>query len=161
MKDMHYILAKVVWCGECDDFAIEEIVRIKSNIPFTSKEIYHHINLNYIHDDWSKGVRKYREGNRLYYYVYDVDYDFDPHRDSLTDALALYTVYHYQQTEITNNTFNIVEQKKTKLWQVCWKHFWYTDETISWIYAEDAATAKEILEKSLSETPIIIWIQEG
>lgn len=116
MKKTYYVLAKVVWCGDgCDDFAIEEIVRIKSDVPFTSKEIYHYINLNYIHDYEDQSVKEYREGGRLYYYVDDIDYDFNPHHDSLTDALALYTVYHYQQTEITDDTFNNDEQKKIKL----------------------------------------------
>ena len=50
---------------------------------------------------------------------------------------------------------------ESKLWQICWKRAWYEDEKFSWFYAEDAATAKEMLEKSLPETPIIIWIQEG
>ena len=103
MKDTYYVLAKVVWCGECDDFAIEEILRFKYNVAFASKEIYHYINLNYIRDDWDKSIKEYREGNRLYYYVHDINYDFDPHYDSLADAIALYTVYRYQQTEATDD----------------------------------------------------------
>ena len=73
MKDTYYVLAKVVWCGECDDFAIEEIIRFKYNVAFASKEIYHYINAHYIHDDWDKSVKEYREGNRLYYYVDDIN----------------------------------------------------------------------------------------
>jgi hypothetical protein len=74
MKDTYYVLAKVVWCGECDDFAIEEILRFKYNVAFASKEIYHYINLNYIRDDWDKSIKEYREGNRLYYYVDDINF---------------------------------------------------------------------------------------
>lgn len=103
MTDTYYVLAKLVWCGECDDFAIEEIVRFKYNIPFASKEIYYYINLNYIHDDEDQSVKEYREGGRLYYYVDDIYDDFDPHYDGLADALALYTVYRYQQTEATDD----------------------------------------------------------
>ena len=103
MKDTYYVLAKVVWCGECDDFAIEEIIRLKYNVAFAGKEIYHYINLNYIHYDWDKSIKEYYEGGRLYYYVYDNNYDFDPHHDSLADALALYTVYRYQQTETADD----------------------------------------------------------
>lgn len=115
MKDTHYILAKVVWCGERDDFAIEKVVRIKSNIPFTNEEINYYINLDYIRDDEDEGVKEYYEGGRLYYYVDHVNYDFNPHYDGLAEALALYTVYPYQQVEITSDTFNNDEQKKVKL----------------------------------------------
>lgn len=101
MKDTYYVLAKIVWCGECDDFAIEEIVHFKYNVPFASKEIYHYIHSHYIRDDEDKSVREYFEGNRLYYYVKDIDYDFDPCCDGLDEALALYTVYRYQQNEET------------------------------------------------------------
>ena len=103
MRDTYYVLAKVVWCGECDDFAIEEVVRLKYNVPFASKEIAYYINHNYIHDDEDKWIADYVEGGRLYYYVYDINYSFDPHYDSLADAIALYTVYRYQQTEATDD----------------------------------------------------------
>ena len=55
----------------------------------------------------------------------------------------------------------VVNRMESKLWQICWKHAWYEDEKFSWFYAKDAATAKEMLERSLPETPIIVWIEEG
>ena len=105
MKDTYYVLAKLVWCGECDDYAIEEIIRFKYNVPFASKEIYHYINAHYIHDEEDKGIKEYREGGRLYYYVYDIDVncEFDPRYDGLADAMAFYTVYRYQQIEATDD----------------------------------------------------------
>lgn len=103
MKDTYYVLAKVVWCGECDDFAIEEIIRLKYNVPFASKEIAHYINQHYIRDDEDKSIADYVEGGRLYYYVHDIGYAFDPEFDGLADALAIYTVYRYQQTEATDD----------------------------------------------------------
>lgn len=164
MKDTYYVLAKVVWCGECDDFAIEEIIRFKHNVPFESKEIAYYINKHYIHDDEDKSIADYVEGGRLYYYVHDIGYDFDPEFDGLSDAMALYTIYRYQQTEATvdyDRTPNDGGQNKSKRWQICWKRAWYEDEKFSWFYAKDAAIAKEMLKNSLPETPIIIWIQEG
>ena len=101
MKDTYYVLAKIVWCGECDDFAIEKILHVNRNTPFESEEIYRYIDLDYIRDDEDKSVKEYFEGSSLYYYVKDIDYDFDPNCDSLAEALALYKVYRYQQTEET------------------------------------------------------------
>ena len=101
MKDTYYVLAKIVWCGEYHRFAIEKILRVSRNVSFEREEIYRHINLDYIRDDEDKSVKEYSEGNRLYYYVNDIDYDFDPCCDGLDEALALYTVYHYQQDEET------------------------------------------------------------
>ena len=101
MKNTYYVLAKIVWCGECDDFAIEEIIRFKYNVPFANKEIFHYIHSHYIRDDEDKCIEEYIEGGRLYYYVGDIYYDFDPRYDSLAEALALYTVYRYEQNEET------------------------------------------------------------
>lgn len=107
MKDTYYILAKVVWCGECDDFAIEKIIHIQHNISFTNEEIDHYINLDCIRDDEDESIEEYSEGGRLFYYVDDIDYDFDPEYDSLAEALALYTVYSYQQTEEDGEWYEI------------------------------------------------------
>ena len=55
----------------------------------------------------------------------------------------------------------VVSKVEPKLWQICWKRAWYENEKFSWFYAEDAATAKEMLERILPEIPIIIWIEES
>lgn len=111
MKDTYYVLAKIVWCSECNDFVIEKIIRFKYNVPFANKEIFHYIHSHYIRDDEDKSVEEYIEGGRLYYYVGDINYYFDPRYDSLAEALALYTVYRYQQTEAIydyDSTLNII-----------------------------------------------------
>lgn len=107
MKNTYYVLARIIWCGECDDFVIEKIVHVNRNAPFEKEEIYDYINLDYIRNDEDKSVKEYSEGNILYYYINDIDYDFDPDCDSLAEALALYKVYCYQQTESTGENNEI------------------------------------------------------
>jgi hypothetical protein len=166
MKDTYYVLAKLVWCGECDDFAIEEILRFKYNVAFASKEIYHYINLNYVRDDWDKSVKEYREGNRLYYYVDDINYDFDPHYDSLADAIALYTVYRYQQTEATDDydrTLHVFQPEREAMWHIVW-HKKYHPSGVNehtYIVAPTANDAKEQWERRYGTEGTIIEIEGG
>ena len=164
MKDTFYVLAKLVWCGECDDYAIEEIVRFKYNVAFASKEIYHYINLHYIHDDYDKGIKEYREGGRLYYYVYDVDDDFDPHCDCLSDALAFYTVYRYQQTEATDDfdrTLHTFKPDNDPVWRISWQKTFSRDITNTYYHAPNARAAKEKWERQYGKEGILIGIEGG